>query len=175
MSVMFNNFPSKTSPLLTSSQKIFIRGVPVVILHSFVTCVPSMTVTFWTCSTEGGSTENKFQDVTWCRYSFLSKTQNRKKKSYSFEHNSFQFSIMKTYLNTLLINASRSEKEGSFWIEDFDRVEVINASISDLVERLSIEIFSTNKTQNSNFSNPFCCDLPFRFPLTFSLFIINFF
>ena len=69
-----------------------------------MTCVPSMTVTFWTCSTEGGSTENKFQDVTWCRHSFLSKTK-QKKKSYSFEHKSFQFSIMMTYLNALLINA----------------------------------------------------------------------
>lgn len=80
MSVMFNKFPSKTWPLLTSSQKIFIGRVSVFTLQSFVTCVPSMTVKFWTCSTEGGSTENKFQDVTWCRYSFLSKKQNRKEK-----------------------------------------------------------------------------------------------
>ena len=47
-------------------------------LHSFVTCVPSMTVTFWTCSTEGGSTGNKFQDVTCCRYSFFNKNKTEK-------------------------------------------------------------------------------------------------
>ena len=80
MSVMFNSFPSKTWPLLTYSQKIFIGGVPEVTLHSFVTCVPSMTVKFWTCSTEGGSTENKFQDVTWCRYPFLNKNKIEKKQ-----------------------------------------------------------------------------------------------
>ena len=71
---------------------------------------------------------------------------------------------------------SRSEKVGSFWIEDFDCVKAIHASISDLVPLvgcLSIEIFSTSKTQNSNLSNPFCHDLPFRFPLNFSLSIIN--
>ena len=121
MSVMFIKFPSKTWPLLTSSQKIFIGRVSVVTLQAFVTCLPSMTVKFWTCSTEGGSTENKFQDVTWCRYSFLSKKRNRKNKSYSFEHNSFQFSIMMTYLNTLLINAfekwkSRKLLDWGFWL-----------------------------------------------------------
>ena len=82
---------------------------------------------------------------------------------------------MKTRLNTFLINASRGEKVGSFWVEDFYCVKAINVSISKLVERLSIEIFLTNKTQNSNLSNPSCCDLSFRFPLTFSLFIIDFF
>ena len=121
MSVMFNKFPSKTWPLLTSSQKIFIGRVSVVTLQAFVTCLPSMTVTFWTCSTEGGSTESKFQDVIWCRYSFLSKKRNRKNKSYSFEHNSFQLSIMITYLNTLLINAfekwkSRKLLDWGFWL-----------------------------------------------------------
>ena len=91
MSVMFNKFPSKTWPLLRSSQKIFIGRVSVVTLQAFVTCVPSMTVTFWTCSTEGGSTENKFQDVTWCRHSFLSKKQNRKKKVIHLNTTIFSF------------------------------------------------------------------------------------
>ena len=80
MSVMFNNFPSKTWPLLTSSQKIFIGRVPVVTLHSFVTCVPSMTVTFWTCSTEGGSTENKFQDGHGVGILFWVKNKTEKKQ-----------------------------------------------------------------------------------------------
>ena len=80
MSVMFNSFPSKTRPLLTSPKKIFIGGVIVVTLHSFVICVPSMTVTFWTCSTEGRSTGNKFQDVTCCRYSFFNKNKTEKKQ-----------------------------------------------------------------------------------------------
>ena len=56
---------------------------------------------------------------------------------------------MKTHLNTVLINAF-----GSFWIMDFDCVKAINASISDL----KLELV-----------NPFSCDLPFRFPLTFFL------
>ena len=95
MSVMFNSFPSKTWPLLTSSQKIFIGGVPVVTLHSVVTCVPSLTVIFWTCSTEGGSTENKFHDVTWWRYSFLNKKQNRKKKVIHLNTTLFSFQSWK--------------------------------------------------------------------------------
>ena len=121
MSVMFNSFPSKTWPLLTSSQKTFIGRVPVVTLHSFVTCVPSMTVTFWTCSTEGGSTENKFQDGHGVGILFWAKNKTEKNKSYSFEHNPFQFSIMITYLNTLLINAfekwkSRKLLDWGFWL-----------------------------------------------------------
>ena len=95
MSVMFNSFPSKTWPLLTSSQKIFIGGVPVVTLHSFVTCVPSMTVIFWTCSTEGGSTKNKFQDVTWCRYSFLNKNKKEKKQAIHLNTTLFSFLLWK--------------------------------------------------------------------------------
>ena len=82
MSVMFKSFPSKTWPLLTSCQKIFIGGVPVVTLHSFMTYVPSMTVTFWTCSTEGGSTGNKFQDMTDEGILFSIKTKQKKNKSY---------------------------------------------------------------------------------------------
>ena len=96
MSVMFNSFPSKTWPLLTSSQKIFIGGVPVVTLHSFMTYVPSMTVTFWTCSTEGGSTGNKFQDVTCCRYSFFNKNKTEKKpKAIHFNKTLFGFLLWK--------------------------------------------------------------------------------
>ena len=40
------------------------------------------------------------------------------------------------------------KKVRSFWIEDFDCIKAVSAAIFNLVERLSIEIFSTNKTQS---------------------------
>ena len=63
-------------------------------------------------------------------------------------------------------------KSGKLLDCGFDCIKAINAFISKLVERLSISIFSSKKTQNSHFSNPFCCDMPFRFPLNFSVILL---
>ena len=60
MLVIFNSFPKMTSLVSTIFQKTIREGVPAVTLHSFVTCPPSSTVIFSTCSIAGGSRRHIF-------------------------------------------------------------------------------------------------------------------
>ena len=68
MLVIFNSFPWMTSLVLTIFQKTVGEGVPVVTLHSFITCPSSSTVIFGTCSTAGGPWRNTFK---WFVNTFL--------------------------------------------------------------------------------------------------------
>ena len=55
MSMIFSSFSSVTWPVLRFSQNTFRGGVPAVTLHSFVTFLPSSTVTFCICSKATGT------------------------------------------------------------------------------------------------------------------------
>ena len=61
MLMIVSSFPSVRWPVLTFFKKTFREGVPEVTLHSFVTFLPSSTVTFRSCSIVGGSVRNAFK------------------------------------------------------------------------------------------------------------------
>ena len=72
MLVIFNSFPGMSSLVLTIFQNSFGGGVPAVALHSLVTCPPSLTVMFGTCSTAGGSRRHRFKWFVNTFYLFAS-------------------------------------------------------------------------------------------------------
>ena len=83
MLMIFSSFSSVTWPVLRFFQETFRGGVPAVTLHSFVTFLPSSTVTVCICSTVTGTGRDE-------RSFFFYKYQKARVKVHLGKHNPHQ-------------------------------------------------------------------------------------